>query len=167
MDGGAVSAAAHAHGKIEHMKHSGLTLVEILVLVALIVVVRRLFPGRESRRAARILAEQRAAASAAGDHERHPAEHRRPGERTILLCVGRLPTTTKNMASASGSYNIAPCLIPTYGLFTMPFDPTASSAYYTSVTNYNTGYSIAENASGSITLSAPYAELKKTISVTR
>ncbi len=79
---------------------------------------------------------------------------------------GAIPTTTTNMGSASGSYNIAPCLVPTY-LSLMPFDPSASSAYYNTVTNYNTGYSIIQNASGSVTLSAPHAELNKTISVTR
>ena len=83
-------------------------------------------------------------------------------------CVsGPIPTSTTKMASASGSYNIAPCLVPVY-LFAMPFDPSASSAHYTSNTNYDTGYSISENSStGQITLSAPYAELGKSISVTR
>ena len=65
------------------------------------------------------------------------------GNEQFACASGAIPTTTTKMASASGSYNIAPCLIPTYGLFTMPFDPNASSAYYTSVTNYNTGYTIA------------------------
>lgn len=82
---------------------------------------------------------------------------------------GPLPTSTPlDMASgpATSTYNIAPCLVPTY-LYTMPFDPSASSSHYTSVTDYDTGYTIVENASGTITLSAPYAELGKTISVSR
>lgn len=79
---------------------------------------------------------------------------------------GPLPTSTQKMAS-TGGYNIAPCLIPIY-LTTMPFDPSATSAYYNSVSNYNTGYTIVRNATtGAITLSAPYAEGNQTISIIR
>jgi len=70
------------------------------------------------------------------------------------------------MGSASGSYNIAPCIVPTY-IAAMPSDPSASGTFYYSPSNYNTGYSIIINASGSITLSAPKAELGKTISITQ
>lgn len=88
------------------------------------------------------------------------------GNETFSCAAGAIPTSATNMGSASGSYNIAPCLVPNY-LAILPIDPTASSAYYTSATNYNTEYSILLNASGSVTLSAPNAELGKTISVTR
>jgi hypothetical protein len=87
----------------------------------------------------------------------------------VFSCAsGLLPTTTaKMMASASGSYNIAPCLVPTY-LQTMPFDPLSSGTYYTSNTSYNTGYTIVYNASTTqITIAAPYAELGKPESITR
>jgi prepilin-type N-terminal cleavage/methylation domain-containing protein len=80
---------------------------------------------------------------------------------------GPLPTSTKTMSSATGSYNIAPCLVPVY-LQTMPFDPLASSSYYTSNTNYDTNYTIVYNPTTTqITVAAPYAELGKTISITR
>lgn len=76
---------------------------------------------------------------------------------------GALPTSSKRMASASGSYDIAPCLIPTY-IFNLPFDPNASSAHYTSNSDYDTGYNVSVNSTtGQVTLSAPYAELGKTI----
>lgn len=86
--------------------------------------------------------------------------------------AGSLPVGTSSaelMASASttGDYNIGPCLVPTY-LNTMPYDPSASSSYYNSPSDYNTGFKISINASGTvITLSAPHAELNKTISVSR
>lgn len=83
---------------------------------------------------------------------------------------GPLPTSSIVMSSAGGTstYNIAPCLLPPNGsiLFTMPFDPAASSSYYNSPSDYNTGYTISINASGTlVTLSAPAAELGKTVSV--
>lgn len=79
---------------------------------------------------------------------------------------GAVPTSTKNMGSASGSYNIAPCIVPTY-IAVMPFDPSASSSYYNSPSDYNTGYSIIINASGSITLIAPRFELGRPVTLTR
>ncbi len=86
----------------------------------------------------------------------------------FLCSSGPLPTSTARMTSVAGAgkYNIAPCLVPTY-LFVMPFDPTATSGHYTSVSDYDTGYTIAINASGVITIAAPYAELGKTIVVSR
>ncbi len=84
-------------------------------------------------------------------------------------CVnGDIPTSTKRMASAgtSSTYNIAPCLVPTY-LYTMPFDPSAAGAHYVSNSDYDTGYSIVKNASSQIIISAPFAELNQTISITR
>ena len=80
--------------------------------------------------------------------------------------AGALPTSTpKIMGSASGNYNIAPCLTI---LQTMPFDPLASSSYYNSNVDYNTGYTIVYNTSTTqITVAAPYAELGKSVSITR
>ena len=68
--------------------------------------------------------------------------------------------------AGAGNYNIAPCLVPIYA-FSLPFDPVATSGHYASVSDYDTGYSISIATSGVITLSAPYAELGKTISITR
>ena len=89
---------------------------------------------------------------------------------------GPIPTSTPAKMTSQGganTYNIAPCIVvesggvAEYGLFTMPFDPATSTAYYNSLSDYNSGFTIIESASGSITLSAPAAELKQTISVTR
>lgn len=83
--------------------------------------------------------------------------------------AGTIPTTTARMAStgATSTYNIAPCLIPTY-LQKMPFDPSATGAHYGGVTDYDSAYSILRNASsGQITISAPFAEAGKIIFITR
>ncbi len=86
----------------------------------------------------------------------------------VFSCVsGALPTSTKKMATGAGNYDIAPCLVPTY-LTVMPADPTASGAYYTSNTDYDTGYNVVQNSSTlQITLTAPSAELGKSVSVMR
>jgi len=85
----------------------------------------------------------------------------------LFVCsVGTIPTSTSRMTSdaGSGNYNIGPCLIPTY-MGALPFDPVATGGRYVSASNYDTGYSISMNASGTLTLSAPYAELGITVSV--
>lgn len=86
---------------------------------------------------------------------------------TFSCSSGAIPTTTTRMASSSNNYNIAPCLVTTY-LNSLPFDPSTSSARWKSVTNYDTGYTIAKNATtGRVTVAAPAAELGESISVTR
>jgi len=95
-----------------------------------------------------------------------------PSEQFASCAAGSLPIGTssaKFMASASTSanYNIGPCLAAV-NIHSLPFDPSASSSYFNSMTDYNTGFKISVNASGTvITLSAPYAELNKTISISR
>lgn len=86
---------------------------------------------------------------------------------TFSCAAGPVPTSTKRMAPGTGNYDIASCLVPTY-LLALPFDPSTSSAHYTSNSNYDTGYYIMQNSStGHMTLTAPAAELQKTISITR
>lgn len=86
---------------------------------------------------------------------------------TFSCTSGAIPTTTKRMASSSGNYNIAPCLVSTY-LENLPYDPSTSSARYKSVTDYDTAYTILKNATtGRVTVAAPAAELGESISVTR
>jgi len=86
----------------------------------------------------------------------------------FLCASGPMPTSSKRMTSNAGAanYNIAPCIIPTY-IFAMPFDPSAAGAHYTLVSDYDTAYTISVSTSGVITLGAPYAELGKTVSVSR
>jgi type II secretory pathway pseudopilin PulG len=87
----------------------------------------------------------------------------------VFNCAsGDIPTSTKKMAStvSSTTYNIAPCLVPVY-VPTLPFDPTAPQAHYTSASDYDTGYTIVKNSSSQITISAPYAEQNQSITITR
>ena len=145
----------------------GLTLIEIVVVVALIAVLvgvyflvanpaGQLASVRNSRRTVDLQNIMLAIRANIADQ----------GNGQFGCSAGSVPTTTKNMGSGSGSYNIASCLVPTY-IAPMPIDPGATSSYYNSPTDYNTGYSIVINASGTITLSAPHAELNKPITTSR
>jgi prepilin-type N-terminal cleavage/methylation domain-containing protein len=146
----------------------GFTIIEIVISIALIVVITGIYivvanPAGQlasSRNNERLLHLQTIGNSIRANIADQSNE--------VFSCgAGTIPTSTTLMGNATGSYNIAPCLIPIY-MFSMPYDPSASSAHYVSVSNYATGYAISINASGTvITLSAPSAELGKTISVTR
>jgi len=89
---------------------------------------------------------------------------------TFTCAAGTIPATAKVMADATSlpaGYNIGPCLSPTYAV-SVPFDPSATGAHWTSATDYNLGYTISQDAtSGRITISAPGAELSQTITMTR
>jgi prepilin-type N-terminal cleavage/methylation domain-containing protein len=152
----------------------GLTLIEIVVVIALIVVITGIYF---------------LAANPAGQLAQSRNNERKLHLETIMQAVrqniadqnneqfsctsGPLPTSSKKMASggASGTYNIGPCLIPTY-IFSLPADPSAPTGHYNSNADYDTGYNIAINSStGQITLSAPFAEVvngkSSTISIIR
>jgi prepilin-type N-terminal cleavage/methylation domain-containing protein len=147
----------------------GFTLIEILIVITLIVILAATYffvanPGgqlasaRNSTRSNELQAIMNAVRQNVADQ----------ANGQFSCSAGPLPTSSAEMASASGTgtYDIAPCLVPTY-LYALPFDPSAPNAHFNSVSDYDTGYTIAINASGTITLAAPYAELGKTISVSR
>ena len=146
----------------------GLTIIELLISVAILVIILAL--------GIIVLNPVAQFASARNSQRRFHIESVLNSIRSniaatrtgVFTCSnGDIPTTTKRMASGPSNYNIAPCLVPNY-LQNMPFDPSATSSYYSSVTDYNTGYDVLKNAStGEITVSAPFAESGKTISVTR
>ncbi len=159
-----------------HRAKHGFTLIEILVSMALMVILTGVYfmvanPGgqlassRNSEREFQLQTIMNAIRQNIADQSNEQ----------FSCTAGALPTSTARMSShaGAGNYNIAPCLVvvnnglAAYGIFTMPFDPGASSSYYTSVNDYDTGYDIVANASGNITLSAPYAELNQTVSITR
>ncbi|HUZ92629.1 MAG TPA: prepilin-type N-terminal cleavage/methylation domain-containing protein [Candidatus Paceibacterota bacterium] len=153
--------------KSQRANELGLTLIEIMIAIALLVIIAtiglvaanpagQIAGARNNERQLHLQALMNSIRQNIADTS---------GE-TFTCVAGAIPTTSTDMASASGSYNIAPCIIPAY-LFTMPFDPSASGAHYTSVSDYDTDYTIMENASGVITVAAPYAELKKSISISR
>jgi prepilin-type N-terminal cleavage/methylation domain-containing protein len=145
----------------------GLTLIELVVSIAILVIVlagglialdpaRQFAQARNSQRGFHINAIINAI--------RENVANTRTG---IFTCAsGDIPTSSKRMAVGAGNYDIAPCLVPDY-MQILPFDPATTSARYTSATDYDSGYYVAKNASGTITVSAPAAELGKVISVTR
>jgi type IV pilus assembly protein PilA len=86
---------------------------------------------------------------------------------TFTCAAGAIPTTATNMSSTAGDYNIGPCLVSTYAA-QLPVDPSTAGAQWTSVTDYNTGYTVMRDAtSGRITVAAPGAELSEVITMTR
>ncbi|HEX4104350.1 MAG TPA: prepilin-type N-terminal cleavage/methylation domain-containing protein [Candidatus Paceibacterota bacterium] len=145
----------------------GLTLIEIVITIAIIAILvgtyflvanpaGQLASARNSRRTTDLETIMLAIKSNIADQ----------GNGKFSCASGAIPTSTKNMGSAAGSYNIAPCIVPTY-ISVMPSDPGATSSYYNSPSDYNTGYSISINASNTITLSAPHAELGKTVTLSQ
>jgi prepilin-type N-terminal cleavage/methylation domain-containing protein len=146
----------------------GFTLIEILVSISVIVVLTSIYffvanpaqqlgAARNSERQLQLQTIMNAIRQNIADQS----------NQQFSCTSGSLPTSTKKMTSSVGGYNIAPCLVPTYGIFTIPFDPTTSTAHWVSISDYDSGYTIILNASGSITLAAPAAELKQTVSITR
>jgi prepilin-type N-terminal cleavage/methylation domain-containing protein len=148
----------------------GFTLIELLVVMGIIavlsaVVLVALNPGRHfaqarnTQRASHVNTILNAISQNMADHK------------GVFTCAGvtTLPTTPTIIRSTNtAGINIAPCLVPDY-LSTMPFDPTASNARYTSTADYDTGYEVSrDQATGRITITAPATELGlEKISVSR
>lgn len=166
--------------RLNNKKHSskgegGFTIIEIIIVIAIIGVLavtitlglnpmQQLAKARNNERKTHLSAILNALGQRISDNDGN-----------FNCSSGSLPTSTKRMANTtstpSSTYDIAPCLVTDY-LATMPYDSrspeTASTTFWTSITSYNTGYDILKNATtGRITLSAPYAELGETITITR
>ena len=146
----------------------GLSLIEIMIGVALIAILAgigfivsnpagQIAGARNTERSLHLQAVMNAIRQNMADHT---------GQ--VFSCAsGALPTSTAKMATGAGNYDIASCIVPTY-IITMPFDPAASSSHYASNADYDTGYNVLYNASTTqITLSAPSAELGKSVSLTQ
>ena len=152
----------------------GFTIIELVVVIALIAIMIGIYlvvanPAGQlasSRNSERLLDLQ------AIMNAIYSNRYDQTNEQFLCSSAGALPVGTssaKFMASASTSanYNIGPCLAPTY-ISVLPFDPSASGTYYNTPSDYSTGFKVSINSSGTvITLSAPYAELNKTVSVSR
>lgn len=140
-------------------KKSGFTLVEILIVIAIIgilaaMVIISINPNRQfkSARDTQRLTNLSTILNAIGQNI---AEHK-----GVFTCGGTaLAFPTASTTIKNDGFNLAPCLVTDY-LQALPFDPIVAGAGFTSTTSYNTGYEILQNTStGRITIAAPGAEL--------
>ncbi|MDO8466750.1 MAG: type II secretion system protein [bacterium] len=133
----------------------GFTLIELLVVIGIIAILagvvivalnpaRQFAQARNTQRSANINAILNAVGQRLADN--------RGVWETSGDCAA-LPTATTTMQS-TGGYDIYECLVPTY-MTSLPFDPSAGS--FTSGTDYDTNYDIANNA-GRVTVEGKYGE---------
>lgn len=136
-------------------KKKGFTLIEVLVVIGIIsilasVVIVAVNPARQFKQArdSQRTANVNAILNAIGQNI---AEHK-----GTFYCLGSsssIPAEKLVMKIGGEGYNVAPCLVPDY-LPSMPYDQSLSGAYYSSLTEYNTGYSVVQDKNGRVTISA-------------
>ncbi len=146
---------------------NGFTLIEILVVIGIIAIlatmtISSINPSRQFKQARDTERMAHVAAILDGLHQNMVDNG------GIIECDGTalsIPQASTTIAS-QGGLDIGMCLVPDY-LSNIPFDPSISTAHYTSATDYNSGYRIKSDLSGRITVSATAETKVGDISVTR
>jgi type IV pilus assembly protein PilA len=144
-------------------RHRGFTLIEVLLVVVIIailagIVIIAVNPARQIAQTNNAQRDNDVRAILDSVHQ-YSIDNR-----GVLPAV--ITATATVVGSGVGQIDICSVLVPTY-ISAMPYDPTATGAAYTDCTTYNTGYTIAVDANGRVTVAAPSAEVAQTISVTR
>ncbi|MEI7462973.1 MAG: type II secretion system protein [Candidatus Taylorbacteria bacterium] len=146
------------------------TLIEVLVVIGIIAILATIVlvavnPARQFKLARDSQRTSNVNALLNGIHQ-NMAEHR-----GVFVCEGVTKDIPNSwtLVAGSGSHtdtgDLAYCLVPDY-ISSLPFDPSITSAHFTSIDDYDTGYWIYRDANGRITASST-GELVTTISVTR
>lgn len=144
-------------------RHRGFTLIEVLLVVVIIailagIVIIAVNPARQIAQTNNAQRDNDVRAILDSVHQ-YSIDNRG-------VLPAAITATATVVGSGVGQIDICSVLVPTY-ISAMPYDPTATGAAYTDCTSYNTGYTIAVDANGRVTVAAPSAEVAQTISVTR
>ncbi len=149
-------------------KNEGFTLIEILVVIGIIAVLAAVVLvavnpshqfklARDTQRVSNVNAILNAISQNIAEHK---------GQLRCGTIDAPIPTTATIIKSTNaGGFDVGPCIVPTY-ISALPFDPSALGAHFVSTVDYDTQYSIIQDAEGRITVSS-VGEITTPISVTR